>query len=123
MLTFTDIALLTFEDDQDLYGDQHLEECIKRASDAGVTEIVIKRGSDDCLVVEGGEQIYVSPNKVTNVLDTTAAGDSFSAGYLAKRLCGGTSSESAYAGHCVARTIIQYPGAVIPKQARPELYL
>ncbi|MEH6452282.1 MAG: sugar kinase [Psychromonas sp.] len=123
MLTFTDIALLTFEDDQDLYGDKELEECIKRTSEAGVTEIVIKRGSDDCLVVEGGEQKLVSPNKITNVVDTTAAGDSFSAGYLAKRLCGGSSADSASAGHCVAGTVIQHPGAVIPLEAMPTLEL
>ncbi|PMH40341.1 ketodeoxygluconokinase [Vibrio sp. 10N.286.49.B3] len=123
MLSFTDIALLTFDDEQELYGDEYLEQCIERTSEAGVSEIVIKRGSQDCLVIENGEANYVAPNKITNVVDTTAAGDSFSAGYLAKRFCGGTAPESAYAGHCVAGTVIQYPGAVIPKEAMPDLSL
>ncbi|MEF1304808.1 sugar kinase, partial [Vibrio owensii] len=77
ILKHTDIALLTFEDEQMLYGDEHLEQCIERTSALGVDEIIIKRGSKDCLVVANGEAQYVAPNKVDNVIDTTAAGDSF----------------------------------------------
>ncbi|USD67286.1 sugar kinase [Vibrio sp. SCSIO 43136] len=123
MLTFTDTALLTFDDEQDLYGDDDVEQCIERTAAAGVAEIVIKRGSKDCLVVENGEANYVAANKIDNVVDTTAAGDSFSAGFLAKRLSGGTAQEAAYAGHCVAGNVIQHKGAIIPADAMPDLAL
>ena len=123
MLKFTDIALLTFEDEQMLYGDEHLEQCIDRTSSLGVDEIIIKRGSKDCLVVANGEAQYVAPNKVDNVIDTTAAGDSFSAGFLAKRLTGGSVAESAYFGHCIAGTVIQHKGAIIPREVMPDFPL
>lgn len=120
-LKYTDIALLTFEDDQDLFGDEVLEECIKRTTDAGVKEIVIKRGSKDCLVVEGENAAYVAPQKITNVVDTTAAGDSFSAGFLAKRFCGGNAIEAAKAAHQLAGAVIQHKGAIIPNDAMPNV--
>jgi 2-dehydro-3-deoxygluconokinase len=49
------------------------------------------------------------------VVDTTAAGDSFSAAYLASRLKGGSPVEAAEAGHRLASRVIQVPGALIPR--------
>lgn len=123
MLSKTDIALLTFDDEQDLYGDETLEDCIRRTTEAGVSEIVIKRGSKECLVIESGQANYVAATKVSNVVDTTAAGDSFSGGYLAKRFSGGSAIESAKAAHIMAGAVIQYPGAIIPRDAMPSIEL
>ncbi|WED29410.1 sugar kinase [Vibrio sp. DW001] len=123
MLHKTDIALLTFDDDQDLYGDQDLDDCISRTTKAGVKEIVIKRGNKACLVITDGTAEYVAATTVSNVVDTTAAGDSFSGGYLAKRFIGGTAVKSAEIAHKVAGTVIQYPGAIIPAEAMPSIEL
>ncbi|MBB1314404.1 MULTISPECIES: sugar kinase [Aliivibrio] len=125
ILALADTALLTFEDEQALYGDEHLEQCIERTSKAGVSELIIKRGSKDCLVVQNNQANYVAPYPVEKdkIIDTTAAGDSFSAGFLAKRFCGGNALEAAYAGHVVAGTVIQYKGAIIPSNAMPDLSL
>lgn len=123
MLSFTDTALLTFDDEQELYGDEHLEQCIERTAKAGVAEIIIKRGGSDCLVVEDNQGTYVAANKVSNVVDTTAAGDSFSAGFLAKRISGGSAQDAAFAGHQVAGTVIQHKGAIVPRQVMPDLVL
>ena len=123
MLTFTDTALLTFDDEQELYGDIHVEHCIERTINAGVKEIIIKRGSKDCLVVEDQKAFYVAPTIVSNVVDTTAAGDSFSAGFLAKRFCGGDALEASSSGHSLAGQVIQYSGAIIPQNAMPNLSL
>ncbi len=119
VLTYTDIALLTFDDEQMLFGDEKLEQCIERTSSAGVSEIIIKRGSEECIVVSESDIQHVAPNKIDKVVDTTAAGDSFSAGFLAKRLVGGTACEAAHAGHCMAGAVIQHKGAIIPQSAMP----
>lgn len=121
ILALTDTALLTFDDEQDLYGDANLEQCIQRTIDAGVRELVIKRGAKDCLVVEGESANYVAPKPVSKIVDTTAAGDSFSAGFLAKRLTGDTAVDSAFNGHCMAGAVIQHKGAIIPRAEMPEL--
>ncbi|MGF1773076.1 sugar kinase [Vibrio wakamikoensis] len=123
VLSMTDIAMLTFDDEQALYGDKELDDCINRTSGLGVKEIIIKRGAEACLVVEGDNREFVAPNPVSNVIDTTAAGDSFSAGFLAKRLTGGTAQESAFSGHCMAGQVIQHKGAIIPLTEMPELSL
>jgi 2-dehydro-3-deoxygluconokinase len=123
VLSFTDTALLTFDDDQELYGDTDVKQCIERTSNAGVKEIIIKCGGQDCLVVEDGNITTVSALVVKNIVDTTAAGDSFSAGFLAKRFCGGTAQEAAFSGHCLAGTVIQYAGAIMPIEAMPDLSL
>ncbi|MFS1440290.1 hypothetical protein [Shewanella sp. 10N.286.48.A6] len=36
MLKYTDTALLTFDDEQELYGDESIEQCIARTSESGV---------------------------------------------------------------------------------------
>ncbi|OEF27378.1 sugar kinase [Vibrio rumoiensis] len=123
VLSFTDIALLTFDDEQELYGDDNIEQCIARTQGAGVAEIAIKRGSKDCVIIEHDSIQYVATKPVDNVVDTTAAGDSFSAGYLAKRLGGFSAKESALSGHKVAGTVIQHQGAIIPQDAMPDIGL
>ncbi len=121
ILTFTDIALLTFDDEQELYGDDNVEQCIERTIGLGVKELLIKRGADACLVIEANHTESVAPKPVNDVVDTTAAGDSFSAGFLAKRLTGGNAVESAACGHAMAGTVIRYKGAVIAREVMPDL--
>ncbi|MDR9890072.1 sugar kinase [Pseudenterobacter timonensis] len=122
MLACTDIAFLTLDDEDALWGEKPVDEVIARTRQAGVTEVVIKRGADSCLVAMAGEEVVEVPAvklAKEKVIDTTAAGDSFSAGYLAVRLTGGTPEEAARRGHLTASTVIQYRGAIIPREAMP----
>ena len=123
MLTCTDIAFLTLDDEDLLWGAKPVEEVIHRTQAAGVREVVIKRGAESCLVAIQGEPMLEVPAvklPKEKVIDTTAAGDSFSAGYLAVRLTGGSAEEAAKRGHLTASTVIQYRGAIIPKEAMPS---
>lgn len=120
ILSLTDIALLTFDDELMLYGDHTVETCIARTQALGVSEIVIKQGADACLIITAQEQLAVPATLVNHVVDTTAAGDSFSAGYLAKRLTGGTPEQAACNAHTLASTVIQHQGAIIPLTAMPN---
>ncbi|MDE1351905.1 sugar kinase [Vibrio aestuarianus] len=119
ILRITDIAFLTFDDEQMLYGDTEEQQAIERTQNFGVAEIVVKRGADDCYVIQNGTLVSIPTIPVSTIVDTTAAGDSFSAGYLAKRLTGGTPEQSAVAGHTLAGTVIQHRGAIIPRDAMP----
>ncbi|WP_022941552.1 sugar kinase [Psychromonas hadalis] len=121
ILAITDMAFLTFDDEQMLYGDQTEQQTIERTQQLGVKEIVIKRGGDACLVVENNEVNAIEPKPIDNIVDTTAAGDSFSAGYLAKRLLGGSLQESAIAGHNLAGQVIQHHGAIISNELMPTI--
>ncbi len=123
MLQCTDIAFLTLDDEDALWGEKPVDEVIARTQAAGVSEVVIKRGADSCLVAIAGEPVVDVPAvklAKEKVIDTTAAGDSFSAGYLAVRLTGGTPEAAAKRGHLTASTVIQYRGAIIPRDAMPH---
>lgn len=123
ILSFTDIAFLTLDDEDLLWGKLPYEQVIERTKKFGVSEVVIKRGSDSCIIDSVEGRFDVPANKIAkeDVIDTTAAGDSFSAGYLAARLSGKNPSQSASQGHLVAGTVIQYRGAIIPLDATPKL--
>lgn len=122
MLSCTDIAFLTLDDEDMLWGEQPVDAVLARTHGLGVSEVVIKRGSDSCLVSEVGQTLVDVPAvklAKESVVDTTAAGDSFSAGYLSVRLSGGTTEAAAKRGHLTASTVIQYRGAIIPQDAMP----
>jgi 2-dehydro-3-deoxygluconokinase len=120
ILPLIDLALPTFEDEQALFGDETLDQCIDRYRASGVTEIVVKRGPHGCVVAVEGDRIESPPPKVVEPVDTTAAGDSFNAGYLAARIGGAPPREAALAGHRLAGAVILSPGAVIPRDRMPQ---
>ncbi|PHN58605.1 ketodeoxygluconokinase [Pseudomonas sp. ICMP 8385] len=113
VLALVDMALLTEDDERALFGYADSEQVL--AAYPGIEEVVLKRGADDCLIRCGGERFAVPARVVEQVVDTTAAGDSFSAAYLASRLRGGSPQEAALAGHRLASQVIQLPGALIPR--------
>ena len=57
--------------------------CFARWHDAGVEEIIVKQNDEPCLVSTAKKNICVAANKVKNIIDTSAAGDSFNTAYLA----------------------------------------
>jgi 2-dehydro-3-deoxygluconokinase len=119
LLSLTDTALLTFDDEQALYGDKNIEKCVNRSISLGVKELIIRRGAKECLAINEQLGQYIPSRSIDCVIDTTAAGDSFSAGFMAKRFCGGTIREAVIAGHAIASEVIQHHGAIIPINAMP----
>lgn len=118
MYGLTDLALPTIEDEQQVFADADENEIIERLESWGVAEIVLKMGEQGCLIASAGERQIVEAQKVP-VVDTTSAGDSFNAGYLAGRLRGLSARESALNGHRLAAAVIQHRGAIIPAAAMP----
>jgi 2-dehydro-3-deoxygluconokinase len=114
-LRLADVALPTFDDEQLLWGDTTPQQTLARMAAWGVGEVALKRGADGALVQIGGATVSVPcPQSVTPV-DTTAAGDSFNAAYLASRLRAATPEAAALAGHALAARVIQHRGAIIPR--------
>lgn len=113
LLEQVDIALLTLDDEELLWNDGSLEGCKKRY--AQTPELVLKRGAEETILIIDGRESRVPVPKVDNVIDTTGAGDTFNAGYLAARLQGATPEESAKNGTRCARVVIQHRGGVIDR--------
>lgn len=120
-LTHVDVALLTEDDEQALFGYTESEHLLAAYRETKISEVVVKRGAQSCLVESGGERFEIAAQPVERVIDSTAAGDSFSAAYLAMRLRGGSPILAAEAGHRLASLVIQHPGALIPRSVMPVL--
>ena len=112
-----DIALPTYDDEAVLWGDPSPEATVERLQAFGIGEIVVKNGPNSALVSTGGRQEYVPPPEVVVPVDTTAAGDSFNAGYMAARLSGEGAAAAATAAHRLAGEKIRHRGAIMPRAA------
>jgi 2-dehydro-3-deoxygluconokinase len=117
MYRLTDIALPTGDDDRELFGDDSNDAVIERLRSWGISEIVLKVGSDGSHVADESTITHVPPLLVREVVDTTAAGDSFNAGYLAARFEGTGPEDAAKNGSRLAATVVQHRGAIIPRDA------
>lgn len=115
----TDIALPTFEDERALFGDADPVACARRLHGLGVAEVAVKLGRDGCLVSVAGSASQITPEKIMQPVDTTAAGDAFNAAYIAARLSGIEPNEAARRGNRLAAAVIMQPGAIIPRSAMP----
>ncbi|MBV4495618.1 sugar kinase [Pseudomonas sp. SWRI12] len=121
LLHLTDLALVTWEDDVALFGYRDPEALFSAYAELGVREVALKRGAASCLIQCPTGCFDVPAQTVSHVVDTTAAGDSFSAAYLACRLRGGDPEQAARWGHRLAAQVVQYRGALIPHAAMPNM--
>lgn len=113
MYGMTDLALPTLEDEVALFGEMTVDELIRELSALGVKEIAVKQGEHGCRVFGHGVDEHI-PVITTNVVDTTSAGDSFNAGYLAGRARGMAQADAARIGSELASLVIQHRGAIVP---------
>ena len=115
------LMLTSFADEEILWGDASPEAALTRLVQAGVKIPVVKLGASGALFREGDRVKTIAPPPVSRVVDTTAAGDAFNAGFIAAWLSGQDVAESCRFGNRVAGVVVQYPGAIIPKAATPAL--
>lgn len=107
------LALVTFDDEHSLWGDTSIEDCHSRLHQQGVSELVIKDGENGCQYSHADVIEKYTTFKINKVVDTTAAGDSFNAGFLAYWLQSYAIKICAMAGNKLAGQVIQQKGAIV----------
>jgi 2-dehydro-3-deoxygluconokinase len=108
-----DIALPSFDDDAGAFGDADPEETARRYAGLGVAEVVVKNGAGRMAALVDGVSHTHDPAPAPEVVDTTAAGDSFNAGYLAARLAGAPGPEALATGSALAARVVGGRGALV----------
>lgn len=110
----SDILFPSFDEETEAFGDKTPTDTVARYRDAGVGLVVVKNGIDPLTVwsADTGLQTF-QPVPAPRVIDTTAAGDSFNAGFLSAWLMGDTLAEAAAAGMALSAKVVQGKGALV----------
>jgi 2-dehydro-3-deoxygluconokinase len=115
------IVLTTNDDEKSLFGHQDVDATFAYWQSAGVREVVVKRGAHGATVQAQSGSAQVPVADPVQVIDSTGAGDSFNAAYLAARFRGADCVEAARAGNLLAGTVVQVRGAILPVAQMPSL--
>lgn len=108
-----DIVLPSFEDEGEYFGDNNRAATAERYQSAGAGMVIVKDGAGPVLIADRNSQTEVTPGSVPRVVDTTAAGDAFNAGFLAQFIAGATPADAVRAGCRVSARVIAGRGALV----------
>ena len=108
------------DESEALFGSVNGANTVQLLKHLGNAALVITEGPERIVVFEQNQTQEVRFDPVKDVVDSTAAGDSFSAGFLHARMCGEAISECVKAGQRLAAEVIRHPGAIMPKDFMPK---
>jgi 2-dehydro-3-deoxygluconokinase len=115
------LIFATFDDERNLWGDSEPATTIQRLHAAGAKTIILKLGADGCLYSDDSRTKQIPACPVPHVIDTTAAGDAFNAGFLSGWLAHRSPESCCRAGNALAAVVIQQPGALVAPEATPSM--
>lgn len=115
----SDLCLPSFDDEATWFGDADPVATVRRYVGEGARRVVVKNGAADVTFQGRDGQLHMLPVvPAERVVDTTAAGDSFNAGYLAAELRGASMADAITSGARLAAGVIGARGALVPNLAQ-----
>ena len=109
-----DMTLPSFDDEAEFFGDADKQATMARYHDAGVKQVIVKDGPNPVLFIdETGNEAEYAPTLNPSPVDTTAAGDSFNAGFLSAYLNGGSMEAAIKAGCDLSYQVVSHRGALV----------
>jgi 2-dehydro-3-deoxygluconokinase len=108
------IVLPSFDDEAAAFGDASPEAAAARYQAGGADLVVVKNGNAPVLTLSAaGLTEHLTPPLGAEIVDSTAAGDSFNAAFLAEYLRSQSLTDAVRAGQTLAATVIQGRGALV----------
>lgn len=109
-----DMALPSFDDEAEFFGDADKQATMARYHEAGVKQVIVKDGPDPVLFIdESGNEAEYAPTLNPSPVDTTAAGDSFNAGFLSAYLQGKDLKTAVSVGCDLSYQVVSQRGALV----------
>ena len=108
-----DIVLPSYDDEAVHFGDADPAACAARYLAGGAQSVAVKDGPNPVLVVHNGTRLHIVPPQVPQIVDSTAAGDSFNAAFLLALEAGQGAEAAARAGCGLASKVIGQRGALV----------
>ena len=108
------IVLPSFDEETALFGDPTPADTIARYREAGASIIAVKNGGGALTLATPEGTVEIAAEPVEKVVDSTAAGDSFAARFLAGLAQNEPPEEAARAAMKLAAKVICAPGALVP---------
>lgn len=109
----SDIVMPSYEDEAVYFGDGGPEDTGQRYLAHGAALVVVKNGPEAVVLMTPSQTRRVAPSPVPSVVDTTAAGDSFNAGFLASLMIGNQVEKATEDGCALSSAVIQGAGALV----------
>jgi len=116
----SDIALPSFEDEAQYFGDASPQATLERYQKAGATTVIVKDGADPVLFQSPDESGSYAVPPIAEVVDTTAAGDSFNAGVFAGLMSRQALSQGVEIASKLAGKVVQSRGALVADAVEME---
>ena len=111
----TKCALPSYADEADFFGDGNAAETAERYLQNGAELTVVKDGPEPVVVRQAEGRIFqFQPPVSADIVDTTAAGDSFNAAFLVEYLKNSTLQAAVEAGCALSGHVISQRGALVP---------
>jgi 2-dehydro-3-deoxygluconokinase len=107
------IVLPGLDDEKALFGEDDHQAIATRYQQAGAEVVAVKDGAKGVTIYEGGGSVVVPAAKPTAIVDTTAAGDSFCAAFLARLATGATAVAAAQFAVGIAAQVVAQRGALV----------
>ena len=122
-LPYLDLFMPSIEEAREIAGKQDFEEIAQVFFAHGVKNVIIKAGKKGAYIHEGGKEGYFAPTYLSiKPPDSTGAGDSFCAGFLAGLAQGFNYKKSAQLGNAVGTHCVMEMGAYTGIKPLSEIY-
>lgn len=122
-LPYLDLFMPSIEEAREIAGKQDFEEIAQVFFAHGVKNVIIKAGKKGAYIHEGGKEGYFAPTYLSiKPTDSTGAGDSFCAGFLAGLAQGFNYKKSAQLGNAVGTHCVMEMGAYTGIKPLNEIY-
>ena len=113
-IALCDIAFPSQDDEAALFGDAGVPSILDRYAAAGIRQGALKCGASGAIALDGSG-LHRPASSGIAVVDTTAAGDSFDAGFLSALDRGEDTASCLAAAATLAERVIAVRGAILPR--------